>query len=155
MKKLYILIFIVIFSQITFAQTSNNRYEVEILKNPNKGGKDTREVNAVLEFGKENLTITSRRKKNAVFKKFDYANIRYVEHSYSKTPFITSATKAAVLTLLTGFPLFYSQDEKHWLTIATDDDFAVLKVENDNFRLLKNEFFIRKIDLLNINENAD
>jgi hypothetical protein len=153
MKKLIFLIFIAIFSQVAFAQSSLNRYEVETLMNPNKGGKDTREVNAVLVFEKDSVKIISRRKKNLVYKDFNFKDIKYVEHSFSKTPFMSAATKAAFFTLVTGFPLFYSENEKHWLTLVTGNDFAVLKIENDNFRLLKNEFMIRDFDVININEN--
>lgn len=151
MKKIIFLILIL--SQMTFAQISLNRYEVETLINPNKGGKDTREVNAVLVFEKDSVKIISRRKKNLVYKDFNLRDIKYVEHSYSKTPFMSAATKAAFLTILTGLPLFYSENEKHWLTLVTGNAFAVLKVENDNFRLLKNEFMIREFDVININEN--
>ena len=151
MKK--ILFLILILSQMTFAQVSLNRYEVETLINPNKGGKDTREVNAVLVFEKDSVKIISRRKKNLVYKDFNFKDIKYVEHSYSKTPFMSAATKAAFFTILTGLPLFYSENEKHWLTLVTGNDFAVLKVENDNFRLLKNEFMIRDFDVVNLNEN--
>lgn len=74
MKK--ILFLILMLSQAAFAQLAVNRYEAEMLKNPNSGGKDTREVNAVLVFEKDVLKITSRRKKD-VFKEFKYAEIKY------------------------------------------------------------------------------
>lgn len=150
MKK--ILFLVLVFAQTAFAQNLVNRYEVEIMKNPNKGGKDTREVNAVLSFEKDSVKIISRRK-NEVFKEFKYSEIDYVEHSYSKRPFMTSATKAAILTLATGLPIFYGQEEKHWLTLLSDNDFVVMKVENDNFRLLRMEFAVRKFDVITINED--
>ncbi|HVE59714.1 MAG TPA: hypothetical protein VNB22_23080 [Pyrinomonadaceae bacterium] len=150
MKKIILLILML--SQIAFAQTSANRYEAELLKNPNKGGKDTREVNAVLVFEKDALKIISRRKKET-FKEFKYSEIKYVEHSYSKEPFFSNSTRTMMLSMLTGLPFFLGENEKHWLTVVTENDFAVLKIENDNFRLLKNEFLIRKFDLVNINEN--
>ncbi len=152
MKKLLILL-ILMLSQMTFAQSSLNRYEVETLMNPNKGGKDTREVNAVLVFEKESVKIISRRKKGLTYKDFTLKDIKYVEHSFSKTPFMSAATKAAFFTILTGLPLFYSENEKHWLTLVTENDFVVLKIENDNYRLLKNEFMIRNFDVININED--
>jgi hypothetical protein len=151
MKKLLILL-ILMLSQVAFAQVATSQYEAEIFKNPNKNGKDTREVNAVLAFEKDNLKVTSRRKKE-IFKDFKYSDIKYVEHSFSKTPLVTAATKALILAVFTGLPLFYSENEKHWLTIVTDDDFVVLKIENDNYRLLKMEFLVRKFDVININEN--
>ena len=150
MRKIIFLILML--AQIASAQASANRYEAEMLKNPNKGGKDTREVNAVLIFEKDALKIISRRKKET-FKEFKYAEIKYVEHSYSKQPFYSDSTRTVMLSILTGLPLFPGESEKHWLTVVTENDFAVLKIENDNFRLLKNEFLIRKFDLMNVNEN--
>jgi hypothetical protein len=149
-----VLFLILVFAQITFAQDALSRYEVEMLKNPKKAGKDTREVNAVLVFENDSLKVISRRKKQ-VFKEFRYADIKYIEHSFSKTPFMTSATKMTIITLMTGFPLFYSPEEKHWLTILGESDFAVMKVENDNYRLLKMEFALRKFDVIHINENLE
>ena len=151
MKKLIFLILIL--SQITFAQVSLNRYEVEVLMNPKDGGKDTREVNSVLVFEKDSVKIVSRRKKDKIYKDFSFKDIKYVEHSFSKTPFMTSATRMTVMTLLTGLPLYFGETEKHWLTLVTNNDFVVMKIENDNFRLLKNEFIIRDFDVININEN--
>ena len=151
MKKLVFLILIL--SQITFAQVSLNRYEVEVLMNPKDGGKDTREVNSVLVFEKDSVKIVSRRKKDKIYKDFSFKDIKYVEHSFSKTPFMTSATRMTVMTLLTGLPLYFGETEKHWLTLVTNNDFVVMKIENDNFRLLKNEFIIRDFDVININEN--
>jgi len=150
MRKIFLMLLIL--SQMSFAQTAPPRYEAEILKNPNKGGKDTREVNAVIIFEQDTLKIVSRRKKET-FKELKYADIKYVEHSYSKQPFYSKALKTAIVGLLTGLPLYLGEEEKHWLTILTENDFTVLKIENDNFRLLKMEFLVRDFDLININEN--
>lgn len=150
MKKLIFLILVI--SSSVFGQTVN-RYEAEMVKNPNKGGKDTREVNAVLIFDKDALKIDSRRK-NETFKDLKYSDIKYVEHSYSKSPLSTDTTKVLILAMFTGgLPLFYRQEEKHWLTILSKNDFVVLKIENDNYRLLKMEFMVRDFDIININEN--
>ena len=153
MKKIIFLILIL--SQFAFAQVKPNRYEVEILMNPNKGGKDTREVNSVLVFEKDSVKVNSRRKMDLTYKDFKYTDLKFVEHSFSKMPFTTAASRAAYLTFLIGLPVFYFANEKHWLTLMTDDDFAVLKVENDNYRLLKMEFMVRGFDVVNINENKE
>ncbi|HEY8559868.1 MAG TPA: hypothetical protein VIL74_05665 [Pyrinomonadaceae bacterium] len=149
MKKAIFLILIL--SSVALAQSAR-RYEAEMLKNPNEGGKDTREVNAVLIFEKNSLKIDSRRKKET-FKEIDYASIKHVEHSYSKTPLSTFITRSTVLTLLLADDLYDTRKEKHWLTILTEDDFVVLKIENDNYRLLRNEFLIRKLDVQDVNED--
>ncbi len=150
MKKVIFLLLLL--SQTAFAQTAPSRYEAEMLKNPNKGGKDTREVNAILVFEKDVLKILSRRKKE-VYKEFKYSAIKYIEHSFSKAPLPSAVTHSAILTLLFSDPLLFPRKEKHWLTILSEDDFVVLKIENDNYRLLKMEFLVRDLDLMEINED--
>ena len=135
-----------------FGQATPNRYEVEILTNPNAGKKDTREVNAVLIFEKDAIKIQSRRSKK-IFKEFGYSDIRSAEHSYSrKAPM--SNRMALALTVLSGMPVFLlmREKEKHWLIVATDEDYAVLKIENDNYRLIRMEFIVRKISIVDIRE---
>lgn len=153
MKKL-ILLSLLVLSQAIFAfgQTSPNRYEAELLKNPNPGRKDTREVNAVIIFEKDSVKIFSRRT-NELFKEFSYKNIKFAEHSFSKNLLLSSRTNTALLVLFPTLALLNSGKEKHWLAIVGEDDYAVLKIENDNFRLLKNEFIIRNLDIVNVNED--
>ena len=118
---------------------------------------DTREVNAILIFEKDRIKIQSRRK-SEIFKTFSYSDIDRVEHSFSKKPkFSISDGMAVAMTVLTGFPIFLLNrtKEKHWLTIVSDEDFAVLKIENDNYRLIKLEFTIRKIEVANVNEDKE
>ena len=140
-----------IFASAAAAQTVN-RYEAEMLKNPNKGGKDTREVNAVLIFEKEILRVDSRRKKET-FKEIKYTDIKYVEHSYARKPLSSLITRSTILSLLVADALLERQPERHWLTILTPNDFVVLKIENDNYRLLRMEFMVRDLDVINVNED--
>jgi hypothetical protein len=120
--------------------------------NPNPGRKDTREINAVIVFEKDSVKIYLRRK-NVVFKEFDYKDIKFAEHSFSKNPLASGQTQTLLLMMLTGVPMLYGGKEKHWLTIVGEGDFAVLKIETDNYRLLKMEFIIRNLDVRNINED--
>jgi hypothetical protein len=155
MKKLipFSLLILLLQTSFAFSQASPPRYEAEVLMNPPAGGKDTREVNAVIAFEKESIKISSRRK-NEVFKEFSYKDIKFAEHSFSNNPLVSRRTRTVLLMLLTGMPpLFYSGKEKHWLTIVGEGDFAVLKIETDNYRLIKMEFIIRNLDILNINED--
>jgi hypothetical protein len=56
MKRTIVLTLILQFiTASALGQTAPNRYEVEILANPNAGRKDTREVNAVLIFEKDGI----------------------------------------------------------------------------------------------------
>ena len=146
-----VLLVLLFFSQTVFPQ---NRYEVEALRNPNPGKKDTREVNAVLIFENDRVKIQSRRSKE-VFKEFRFADIRSVEHSYSKKPVFSPAMAAAIaLTVITLLPvfLFTIKKDKHWLTIVAGEDFAVLKIENDNYKLIRTEFIARNIGISDVDE---
>jgi hypothetical protein len=159
MKKIVGLLLILLLTQAPFlsAQAKLNRYEVEILANPNTGKKDTRQVNAVLIFDAETMKIQSRRK-DEYFKEFKYSDIKSAEHSYSKKPFYSLSLGTTIaLTVLTGLPLFLlpRKKEKHWLTIVTDSDFAVMKIENDNYRMIRNECIVKKINIRDLNEDKD
>jgi len=153
MKKLILFSLIVLMHASTvFSQTSPNRYEVELLMNPNPGRKDTREVNAVIVFEKESVKIFSRRK-NEVFKEFSYKDIKFAEHSFSRNLMFSRRTQMLMTIMFPTMSLLYSGKEKHWLTIVGEGDFAVLKIETDNYRLIKMEFPIRNLDILNLNED--
>jgi hypothetical protein len=151
--KLFLLLTFYLFGVLSiFAQQNVNRYEVELLENPNPGKKDTREVNSVLIFEKESVKVISRRS-NEVFKEIKYSELISVEHSFSKNPFYTNPTRTLILTTLTGMPLLTWKKEKHWLAIVGENGFAVLKIENDNYRLIKMEFAVKKVEVENINED--
>jgi hypothetical protein len=155
MKKLILFSLLVLaLAGFVFGQASPNRYEAEMLKNPNPGRKDTREVNAVVIFEKDSIKIFSRRKPD-IFKEFPYKNIKYVEHSFSKNLLFSSRSQTMMAVLFPTLTVLslYNNKEKHWLTVVGEDDFVVLKIENDNYRLIKNEFIIRKLDILNVNED--
>jgi hypothetical protein len=136
-------------------QKAVNLYEVEILANPNAGRKDTREVNAVLIFEKDGIKVQSRRSRE-IFKEFRYSDIRSAEHVYGRKPrFQMSKGTAVVLTLLSGMPLFLlsREKDKHWLMVTTDSDYAVLKIENDNYRLIRMEFIVKKVGIVDTDES--
>ena len=155
MKRTIVLTLILQFMATSaLGQAAPHRYEVEILTNPNAGRKDTREVNAVLVFEKDGIKIQSRRS-SEIFKEFRYSDIRSAEHSYKKPGFQMSKGTAIALSLLSGMPLFLlaMEKDKHWLIVATDDDYGVLKIENDNYRLIRMEFIVKKIGIVDIDEN--
>jgi len=155
MKRTIVLTLIIQFIVASaLGQSGPNRYEAEMLANPNAGKKDTREVNAVLVFEKDGVKIRSRRSKE-IFREFAYSDIRSVEHSFSKKPPFGMSNRAVVaLALLTANPIFLlaREKEKHWLMVATDDSYAVLKIENDNYRLIRMDFIIKKIEIVDIDE---
>ena len=157
MKRIIVLTLILqFFTSSALGQRGPVPFEVEMLANPNAGRKDTREVNAVLVFEKDGIRIQSRRSKE-VFKKFSYSEIRSAEHAFRRrSPYRMSRGTAIALSVLSGMPIFLlagREKEKHFLIVATDDDYAVLKIENDNYRLIRMEFIVKKVGIVDLDEN--
>lgn len=154
--KIIMIAFILVQVSSVFAQTSPNLYEVEILISKGAGNRDTREVNAVVIFEKETVKIKSRRNAE-IFKEFSYSKISEVQHTHARSPKFKVSGKDVALTLLTGFPafLFSKKKERNWVTILANEDFAVLKAENDNYRQLLAEFAVRKIKIVSQDEDTE
>ncbi len=139
----------------TFGQSmSFEKYEVEILKNRGLGNRDTREVNAILIFEKDFLTVKSRRN-NEVYKTYDYSKIKSVEHLFlSGKPSIDDSDSSIIKTFFGDIrTIMFERKPSHWLSMTTENDFAVLKLENDNFKLITLEFKIRKFNLDKVVDN--
>ena len=122
MKRIIVLT--LIFQFITtsaLGQAASVPFEVEMLKNPNAGRKDTREVNAVLVFEKDGIRVQSRRSKE-IFKEFRYSDIKSAEHAYRRrSPYQMSRGTSVALALLSGMPIFLlagREKEKHFLIVA-------------------------------------
>lgn len=132
------------------AQKKPTNYEVEILRNI---GKDTREFNSKLSFGEDGLKIVSSRDAT-VYSEMKYSDIQTAEYSYSKKPAVSTATKIIVSAFfpLISLPLYFLRKKIHWMTIKTDSDFAILKLERDNYKQIKAELEKRNIKIENIKE---
>lgn len=156
MKKIIILTLILVQFSFVFAQTSENVYEVEIMLSKGAGKRDTREVNAIVVFEKDSVKIQSRRKAE-VYKEFKYSDITEVQHTFARSPESKLSGKDIALTVLTGIPFFLlkGKKERNWITILGNENFAVLKTENDNYRQLLAEFEVRKIKTVSQNEDVE
>ncbi len=100
-------------------------------------GERTESVPVRLRLDKELCFIESR-KSGAVLKVFRYADIKSAEYSYSKHPRWkagagTAIGSAIVLPLLiVAIPLAFSKSKRHWLTIRSETDYAVLRLDKHN-----------------------
>jgi hypothetical protein len=155
MDKIRIIIVVFFLALTAFGQSmSFKKYEVEILENRGLGKRDTREVNSILIFEKDSLIVKSRRN-SKVFKTFEYSKIKSVEHLFlSGRPSIDDSDASIISTFFSDFRiLVFERKSSHWLSMTTEDDFAVLKLENDNFKLITLEFKIRKFKLDRLVDN--
>jgi hypothetical protein len=96
-------------------------------------GNNLRETSVRIVFGDERLQVISR-SNGSVMKDWSYDKIKSAEYSYTKNPRWKTGLglgAASVLfppLLLIAIPVGFTKHRRHWVTIRTDDDFAVLKV---------------------------
>lgn len=122
-----------------YAQTANNfpRFsEIELLV-PN--GNETTEKSVVVNFTENSMTITA---KNSRFNKtFLYTDIKAAEYSYSKNPRwktglgLGAASIVFPPLILVAVPIGFSKHRRHWLTVKTGNDYALLKLSKSTRKL--------------------
>jgi hypothetical protein len=100
------------------------------------------EKSAKLIFQGDTLVI-QRDKHNEVLKSFPYENINSAEYSYSTSPRWKTGIGAAVVLGVFALPIFLMKGKKHWLTIKTADDFAILHLDKDNYKIILPTFEAR------------
>jgi hypothetical protein len=71
-----------------------------------------------------------------IYKQFRYNSIVSAEYSHSTSPRWKTAIGAAVLIGVFALPIFFMKSKKHWLTIKTANDFAILQLDKDNYKLI-------------------
>lgn len=143
--------FLIITSHVSLAQT-NTTYKTNLLVTEGKKSKD---VKADISFGEASVKVTAN-KPDGHAKEFKYTDITGVDYSYSKKPLLSTGGAIATAILIGVFvlPLLFMKKKQHWLTIKGNEDFAVMRLEKENFRQIKSEFEVRKIVVTTINEDS-
>lgn len=96
-------------------------------------GNDIRETAVRVRFGPESMQVIAR-SGGTVLKEWKYDSIKSAEYSYSKNPRwktglgLGAASLAFPPLLLIAIPIGFTKHRRHWVTVRTDDDYAVLKV---------------------------
>lgn len=130
-----VLLVCALLSQATFADTFTN---VRLIVNTGDKGE---EQEAILLF--EETALVIRSKSGAVLKTMAYADIKGAEYSYAKSPRWKSGIGLAVAFGIFALPVFFMKGKKHWLTIAAEKDFAVLRLDKNNYRIILPTFEAR------------
>ncbi|MDQ3491225.1 MAG: hypothetical protein M3449_09230 [Acidobacteriota bacterium] len=140
----------VVTSQIALARVSST-FMVETLVSE---GKKSKEVNSTLNFGDKSFRLVSN-KPGLVSKEMTYSEIKTADYSYSKKPLLSTggAVAMAILTGLIVLPFLFMKKKQHWLTVRTDNDYAVIKLDKENFRQIQSEFEIKKVKITTLNED--
>lgn len=98
-------------------------------------GEKFTEVDATLRFTDDRLEFVNPKTQQA-HRTFSYAECKSAEYSYSKSP----RWKTAIF--VSPF-LFLSQGKKHWFLVKTASDYALVRLDKGNYKLILAEFETR------------
>jgi hypothetical protein len=96
-------------------------------------GDNLRETDVRVEFDETTMRVISRSKRT-VLKEWRYTEIRSAEYSYTKNPRWKTGLGLGAASILfpplifVAIPLGFTKHRRHWVTVRTDNDYAVLKV---------------------------
>ena len=138
----------------SFAQTARN-YDVELAVSKDKKSVMT---DATLSFDGTTLKIVPEKasmKENT--KQFAYTDIKQADQSYSKKPML-SGGGAIATALLVGFifalPFLFIKKKKHWMTIQTEKEFAVMQLGDNNWREISAELQTHNVKVNDLKEEG-
>ena len=122
-------------SQTALADTFTN---VKLMVNT---GEKAEEQDAVLRFEDDAVVIYGRGR--TALKRLPYAGITGAEYSYAKSPRWKSGIGLTIAFGVFALPVFFMKGKKHWLTIGAEKDFAVLRLDKNNYKLILPTFEAR------------
>ena len=138
-----------------FAQTAERKYDVELLVSE---GKKSVETDADIIFKEKTFVVVPDKSKyKTSTKELAYSDLKRADHSYSKKPML-SGGGAVATALLVGFifavPFLFIKKKKHWMTVQTENDFAVIKLGDGNFRQIVAEFETHGVKVADLGDES-
>ena len=119
-------------------------------------GEKSKETDADLHVTGTSLEIIpDKQKYKTLGKKFAFADIKAVDYSYTKKPMLSvggAVATALLVSVLIGIPLLFVKKKNHWVTIRTENEFAVLKLGRSNFRQILAEFETHGVKVNHVEE---
>ena len=149
------LIISVLIVSSAFAQTAPRTYEVEMVV---PSGKKSIETDAVLTIGESTFRVVPDKTAfKAEAKEFNYTDIKVADYSYAKKPML-SGGGAVATALLVGFifalPFLFIKKKKHWLTVQTEKEFAVIKLGTSSHRQIVAELRTHGVTVSELKEEG-
>jgi hypothetical protein len=121
-------------------------HKVKMIVNTGEKGE---EQDVILRFDPDAMVVFSR--SGTELKVFAYEDIQAADYSYSKSPRWKTGIGMAVAVGIFALPIFFMKGKKHWLTVRTDKDFALLRLDKENYKLIIPTFEARsgkKVELV-------
>lgn len=135
-----------------FAQTADKKYEVELVVTE---GKKSVETDAVLSIGAKSFRIEPDKQSfKSSAKEFAFADLKTADYSFAKKPMLSGGGAVATAILLGVFvlPFLFMKKKKHWMTVQTEKEFAVIKLGDNNHRQIVAEFETHGVKVKTVNE---
>ena len=128
-------------------------YDIELVV---PEGKKSVETDAVLRISDKNFQIMIEKPKFKEHEKsFDFKSLKLADYSYSKKPML-SGGGAVATALLVGFifalPFLFIKKKNHWLTVQSEKEFAVMKLDGSNYRAIVAEFKTHGVEVKEVKE---
>lgn len=128
-------------------------YDVELVV---PDGKKSKQTDAVLRINQDDFQfIIEKSKFKESEKKLNFKDLKVADYSYSKKPML-SAGGAVATALLVGFifalPFLFIKKKNHWLTVQTEKEFAVIKLDGSNYKAIIAEFETHGVDVKEMKE---
>jgi hypothetical protein len=127
------------------AQTAPKTEVFDKIEMLSPDGSKIREIDVRIHLKADALEIESV-KSREIIKKMSYSEIRSAEYSYTKNPRWKTALglgATAVIfppILLVAIPLGFTKHRRHWLTVNTGNDYAVLKLSKGTRKVFMPSF---------------
>jgi hypothetical protein len=131
------LLFLLILNVSALAQTAQTETTFENIELLMPSGDKIKERSVRLRFVGDEMRIETASDGKAV-KTFKYSEIKDAEYSYSKNPRWKTGLGLGAAAFLfpplffVAIPLGFTKHRRHWLTIKTENDFAVLKLSKSS-----------------------
>lgn len=153
MKQLLTLAITLVFLLATTPLALATDYNVELVV---PDGKKSKQTDAVLRINKDNFqTMIEKSKFKENDKNFAFADIKVADYSYSKKPML-SGGGAVATALLVGFifalPFLFIKKKNHWLSVQTEKEFAVMKLDGGNYKAIVAEFETHGVKVREVKE---
>ena len=106
-----------------------------------QNGNEIKGISVQVRFKKDSLEIGALTG-GTIFKTFEYKEIKNAEYSYTKHPRWKSGLGLGATSmlfppmLLVAIPLAFTKHRRHWLTVRTEKDYAVLKLSKSTRKIL-------------------
>jgi len=133
MKHFLIVLVFIASASPTFAQPTVAFKDAKLRE---QVGEKTKDEDAVLMYNETALVIhasDSSLKKPHILKTIPYADVTNAEYTFGKSPRVSAALLVSPLFL-------FNSSKSHWLTVHTGTDYAVVRLEKNNYKLVLAEF---------------